>query len=106
MKNNLKKSKINDNNKVLILTFMEKLKPKKAYDVLYDFIEDENKLNFNEVAIEISSLLTHSLIAVEEDDRYFDALDIPRQVEILEKYINGDCTKEEVRDFYETIFSV
>lgn len=88
-----------------LVEFVEKIKPKKVYDILYSFFEDIDNLNYNEVAIEISSLLTHSLIAVEEDDCYFNILDIPGQIEILEKYINGERSKEEVREFYEKIFS-
>lgn len=97
--------KKNNKDNKLVVDFIEKIKPKKVYDILYNFFEDEDNLNYNEVAIEISSLLTHSLIAVEENDDYFDVLDIPGQIDLLEKYVNGKQTKKDVRKFYEKIFS-
>ena len=70
------------------------------------FIREPDKFSDVEVATEISSLLTNSLIEVEKDENNFEALNIAGQIDLLEKYVSGLMTKMQVRDFYCKFFEI
>lgn len=89
----------------LVKTFVEKIKKKKVYDILCAFVESPDSFSDLDVAAEISSFLTHSFLAVIEDERYFNALNVAGQIDLLNKYVNGFLTKEETRAFYGELFN-
>lgn len=84
--------------------FIEKIRPKKVYDVLCKFVADEGEMSDIDVATEIASVLTHSLVAVSEDEAFFEALDVAGQITLLDRYVHGFATKAEVKSFYADVF--
>ena len=91
---------------IYVTRFMDVIKPKKAYDVLCKFVASPDSFSDIEIATEISSLLTNSLIEVGKDDKNFEALDIAGQIGLLEKYVSGRMTKIQVRNFYCKLFDL
>lgn len=83
----------------------EVLKPKKVWKDLARLLQGDF-MNEIEVSVEISSLITNSLLAVERIslDAY-NYLKIQEQTQLLSEIIQGGVDFDKVREFYADTFS-
>lgn len=86
-----------------LLEFKRVIKPKKCYDVLKDILSG-SKVNEIDLSVEISSLLTHSFLAVDGISlQAYEFLDIEGQLSLLRRVLRGEVDVEGVQEYYKEL---
>lgn len=86
--------------------FLLKNSHKSCVKNLLGLLKGQIKLDEYQVSLMVSSLLTHSLIELGENQNIFAELKIKEQVELLNNVIYGEVNTEDVINFYRSNVSL
>lgn len=81
------------------IEFINAMKEKPFYKIMLNWLMDKPVDDIN-LAVAISSMLTHSLIAMRESVDNYTALDIRQQSIVLQLWLNGEYNREEIKEYY------